>query len=126
MTQSSLVIVGASGAGRRVADIAMDAQDAGAVAFKSIGVLDDSPSTANLERLKRQGLEYLGTIDDWLPNAPRSDFVVGLGDTEARQRISARLMAHGHVPATLIAPTARVSRTAAIGIGSVISPGVEI
>ncbi|WP_416380797.1 acetyltransferase [Georgenia sp. H159] len=127
MTKPVLAIIGASGAGRRVADIALDIIEASVTRpFESLIILDDAPSSLNLSRLRTLGLEYGGTRKDWLRHGPRSYYSIGVGDSRIRESLDRAFDNRGHTAAILVAPTARVSRSAHIGPGCVISPGADL
>lgn len=125
MTEPLLIIFGASGAGRRVVDIALDVLDTTKAQYSSVAVLDDSPTPDNLARLRKQGVRYLGTRG-WLEGAPPSAYSIGIGDPNKREELSALFRNHGHVAPAIISPNAYVSRTALIGDGCVISPGANL
>lgn len=120
-----LVVVGGSGAGRRVADIAQDCIDE-RPSYKLLGVLDDQLSPLNQDRLVAMGVEYLGGVTDWLRDAAPSHFLIGIGASEARVRLDALFVGHGYRPARLIHPRAHVSKNSVLAEGCVISPNVEI
>lgn len=127
MTERLLAIVGASGAGRRVVDIASDIIELNSTTpFDSIVVLDDAPSALNLHRLQAHGMVFAGTCRQWLLTARVAHFSIGIGDSRVRQALSLRFENEGHLPAILTAPTARVSRHAELSPGCVISPGADI
>lgn len=127
MPEPVLAVVGASGAGRRLVDIALDMMDSTILTpFRTVVVVDDDPSSLNLSRLDAMGVTYAGTSEQWLASSPISHFAVGIGDTRTRRRLAQRFTEQGHVPATLVAPTARISRTAVLGSGCAISPGVDL
>jgi len=122
-----LVVVGASGAGRRVLDIALDMLDHRPDApFGRVAVVDDTPTADNIEKLRAYDVPYIGTCADWFGQSEADYFSVGVGDTRARAALADAAVARGHEPITLAAPTARISRTSRVGPGSVISPGVDI
>lgn len=120
-----LVVVGASGAGRRVVDIVQDCNDEHR-RYRLIGVLDDNISDANMEQLRRMNVAHLGGVRDWLDRSPRCHFVVGIGDSATRSFIDRAMTEAGHSAASIVHPAAHVSRHAVIGAGTVISPNVEI
>lgn len=126
MTAPVLAVVGASGAGRRVLDISLDALAAGFINFSAVVVVDDGPSDADLAKVRARGIEYAGTSEQWLRTAPPSRYTIGIGDNQTRARIRTQFDAYGHVAATLVAPTARVSKSAVVASGCVISPGADV
>jgi len=54
------------------------------------------------------------------------DVYLGIGANAARRRVLDRLRAAGVTPATCVAPTAFVARTASLGAGVVICPGSAV
>ncbi|MFB2572059.1 acetyltransferase [Micrococcus sp. IITD107] len=121
-----LVIVGSGGFGREVADVVRDINASGEVpTWNLLGYLDDAPSSANVERVHRQGLEILGAVEPHVwPTNPH--FVVGINDARVRRRIADRLEWAGWSPATLIHPTASIGSDCRIGAGTIMCPGSRI
>lgn len=106
-----LTIVGASGHGKVVADIAEK------MGYSDIAFLDDNPN--------------LKTCGKWPVIGPCNmrcnidqDFFIAIGNTETRENLAARFRDR-HM-ATLIHPAAVVADDVEIGAGSVIMPGVVI
>lgn len=56
------IVIGASGFGRETLDVSTSK----GTDTRDIGVLDDSPSDANLRRLMDLDITYLGTVDEWI------------------------------------------------------------
>lgn len=104
-----LLIIGAGGHGRVVAEIARDC------GYDEIAFLDDNCPDA------------LGTTADLEKFAPEyPDAFVGIGDGKLRAQLLDRLEAAGcHIP-TLIHPAAYVSPSAVIGRGTVVEPKAAI
>lgn len=126
-TGRDLVVVGVSGAGRRVIDVALDVIESGVwLPFSRVLAVDDAPTDENLERLRHMGIEFVGGVRDYVESATPAYFSIGIGAVEAREGVADTFIRRAHEPATLVAPTARVSRFAEVGEGSVISPGAEI
>jgi len=105
---SSLLIIGAGGHGRVVAEIAVVC----GYDDRSIAFLDDNSPDA------------IGVVKDMELYAPRYDNVfVAIGNNVARQQISEQLcQIEGVELVTLIHPTAYVSPSATVGLGTVIEP----
>lgn len=117
-----LVIVGAGGFGREVADIVVAINDVEPT-WNLLGFVDDSPSDENLARVERRGSSLLGPIEA----APSGAwYVVGIGDGATRARVSQRLGEAGLVPATLVHPSASLGASLTIGGGSIIASHVDI
>jgi UDP-N-acetylbacillosamine N-acetyltransferase len=108
----TLLIIGAGGHGRVVAEIAV----ACGYERKSIAFLDDNATDA------------IGKIEEIDLYAPRYDGVfVAIGNNELRQRLTVQLYRlEGARLVTLIHPTAYVSLSAIIGQGTVVEPKAVI
>lgn len=120
-----VVMVGASGFGREALD-ALEAMIAAGADLVIDGVLDDAPSETNLSRLHERGIEYLGTTDDWLAQAPTARFVVGIGSPAIRERIARKFEAIGCAPQTVVHPRAIIGSRTRPGEGSVICAGAVL
>lgn len=109
-----LVIIGASGHGKVIADIAVKN------GYKEIVFLDDDKA------VKTCG-EYsvVGASDDVMRYFD-CDFVVGIGNAEIRKRIQEELIDKGLHVVTLIHPKAVVARDVSLGVGTVVMAGAII
>lgn len=106
-----LIIIGASGHGRVCADIAE------LVGYKEIVFLDDNPMVKSCGGYPVLGTrEYVSKIE--------GNLFVAIGNCAARQSILKRLPKDRIV--TLIHPQAIISRTAKVGLGSVVVGGAVI
>ena len=122
-----VVVVGAGGFGREILDVIEAANRAGAdTQFNVLGVVDDSLSHLNLERLRARGYRHLGTTAEVLASSPTTSFALGIGTPTTRRQVAEKLEAEGWQPVTLIHPSANVGSTARIGEGSVICGGVQL
>ena len=107
-----LVIIGASGHGKVVADIAEKNE------YKNIVFLDDSELT------ECAGFPVVGrSTDAWLYKET-SEFVIAIGKADIRQKIQESLK--GYEFAVLVHPNASVSRNVEIGKGTVVMAGAVI
>lgn len=105
-----LIIIGASGHGRVVADIAKKC------GYEYIAFLDDDHT------LKSCGAyPVTGTLDD-ISRYPDADFIVAIGDAKVRERMQGMIKN----TATLIHPDAVVADDAVIGDGTVIMAGAVV
>lgn len=122
-----LVIVGAGGFGREVADVieAVNASVAAPV-WDLLGFVDDAPSTLNVERLTARALPFLGTTEALLAGAHRPSFVVGIGKPAVRRRVAERLESAGFRAATLVHPAATTGSQVILGEGTVICAGARL
>lgn len=121
-----IVVVGASGFGREALDV-LEARRALDDSFAVVGVIDDGPSSTNLERLASRGISFLGTLADWIDGGVvATHFVVGIGSPSIRKSISVRLIDHGLAPFTVVHPSALIGSQTVIGDGAVICAGVVI
>jgi len=111
-----ILIVGAGGFGREVLQWARDAwpAQAGLIA----GFL-----SADADRLHASGckLPILADPTVYIPQ-PGDGLVLAIGIPEARRRVAESLASRGGEFLTLIHPTAIVSLTAMIGVGSILCP----
>lgn len=103
-----LIIVGASGHGKVIADIAVQN------GYKDIVFLDD-----NINLKKCSNYEVIGKTD--LVNNLEGDKIVAIGNSVIRERILSKISA-----VTLIHPNAVIAKDAIIGKGTVIMAGVVI
>lgn len=129
---TSIVVVGAGGFGRETVDVLEAANEAAGGAgaaepWRLLGVLDDSPSATNLQRLADRSIPFLGSVDDFLREPhPDTAYVVGIGATAVRRRIAERCDAAGLTAATLVHPSATLGTRVSIGPGSVLCAGARI
>lgn len=111
--ESSVVIVGAGGHGKVVAELLQ------VLGYNIVGFIDPDPPQPYV-----LGLPVLGG-DGLLPSLRRngvSSAFVALGDNALRQRIGTSLRAMGFTLPTIIHPSAVISPSARIGEGIVIMP----
>jgi sugar O-acyltransferase (sialic acid O-acetyltransferase NeuD family) len=122
-----IVIVGAGGFGREVIDV-IDAinAEADAPVWEVVGVVDDAPSEANLERLERRGTPFLGGTGEPLVWPNPVHYVVGIGSTRVRRTIADRYDAAHLRAATLVHPSVTQGFDVRIGEGTVICAGVRL
>ena len=116
MQKDSLVIIGASGHGKVVADIAIKMNH-----WKSIAFLDD-----NEEVKSCLGFEVIGKTNDFLKYKEEADFIVAIGNNEIRENIQEQIVEQGLSIATLIHPSAIIGTDVKIGTGVVVMAGVVI
>ncbi len=109
-----LIIVGASGHGKVVADIAFK------VGYKNIAFLDDDETVKDC-----MGYPVIGKVTDSAFFA-ESDFFVAIGNSKIRRKIQYDLSCKGINIVTLIHPDSVISDSVRIGTGTVIMPGVIV
>ena len=110
-----LIIIGAGGHGKVCANIAEDMQ-----MWDEIHFLDDH------KKGYINGHRILGPIALNDLDFDHSDFFVGLGDSRTRETLMNELKSNEALIATLIHPTAHVSKYVSIGLGSVIMPNATL
>lgn len=114
---SGVLILGAGGHGKVVADILLLQQ------IPVLGFLDDDPSLHGCTRL---GLPVLGDIDSFYLYEP-TGLVLGIGDTANRRRVVARLAhADAHLWSTAIHQRAIIASSVRMGVGVTIAAGAVI
>lgn len=117
---SRLVIFGAGGHARELADVADAMRDDGAD-LQLLGLLDDD---AALHGLTIRDLPVLGGLD-WLQHNAADDLqiVIGIGSPVAKQRVAQRLAPVQPRYATLVHPHAVLTRFVDLAPGVVITAG---
>ena len=125
---TQLVVVGAGGFGRETLDVVGAINDsAQPQAFTVLGVVDDAPSDANLERLLAREVTYLGGIDAWLASEmATTPFAIAVGAPTVRRRLAKRFGTAGAEAITLVHPNAGVGSRCVMREGVVICAGVQI
>lgn len=108
-----LIIIGAGGNGRVVADIAKKN------GYKDIAFLDDNSKVENCG-----DYPVIGTSND-INKYRDADFIVAIGNNKIRECIQGQMERKIHM-ATLIHPDAVIADDVVIGIGTVIMAGVII
>lgn len=112
----NLIIVGASGFGREIEQLVYDINQVNSQ-WNVLGFLDD-----NLNALDGVQSDYsiIGSIKDWQPNE-NDFFVLALAFPEVKKNVVKMLKDRGAKFATLVHPTATISKFAHIGEGVVIT-----
>ncbi len=108
--RNKLLIIGASGHGRVVADIAMKMNK-----WREIYFLDDDEAIDDC-----MGLKVIGKTLDAYKYRDEADFFVAIGNNFIREKVQEKLKKRGLAIATLIHPNA------VIGTGVVIENGVVV
>lgn len=114
--KNKLIIIGASGHGKVVADIAIKMNK-----WQSIAFLDDDESIKT-----SMGLEVIGRTADAFTYKEVADFFVAIGSNATRENIQEKLIEQGLNVVSLIHPTAVIGTHVEIGIGTVVMAGVVI
>jgi len=114
--KNKLIIIGASGHGKVVADIAIKINK-----WQSIAFLDDDESIRT-----SMGLEVIGKTADAFKYNDEADFFVAIGNNATREKIQEKLIEQGINVVSLIHPSAIIGTDVEIGIGSVVMAGVVI
>ena len=116
-----LIIIGASGHGKVVADIARQMAAMGMSRYEEICFLDDDTSIATCGRYP-----VIGMAKEAERFLNAADIFVAIGGTEIRREIMERLeRMSAHIP-VLIHPSAIMGEDVSIGRGSVIQAGAVI
>lgn len=116
VTKEKLLIIGASGHGKVVADIALKMNKWQQIAF----VDDDESLKSSLD------FEVLGTSKDIEPYIKDWDVFIAIGNNSIREKIQNELQVQGATFPTLIHPNAVLGEEVEIAGGTVVMAGVVI
>lgn len=114
--KKKLIIIGASGHGKVVADIAIKMNK-----WKSIVFLDDDQSIKI-----NMGIEVIGKSVDAFLYKDEADFFVAIGNNATRENVQKKLEDKGLSVVTLVHPSAIIGTDVEIGNGTVVMPSVVI
>lgn len=114
--KKNLLILGAGGHGKVVADIALRMNR-----WQHIGFIDDNECIET-----DMTLEVIGRPSDVLTYMDKADFVVAIGNNTIRENIQEKLESIGASIATLIHPSAIIGKDVSIGKGTVVMAGAVI
>lgn len=114
--KNKLLIIGASGHGKVVADIALKMNK-----WQSIVFLDD-----NGNQRSSMGLEIIGTSDEVNKYIDEYEVFVGIGNNSTRKKIYEKLEIIGANIPVLIHPNAVIGNQVDIGAGTVVMAGAII
>ena len=107
-----LVIIGASGHGKVIADIALK------TGYEVVGFLDDNETVE-----ENGGFPVLGKIKDVAKYKEQCEFVIAIGNNSIREKVAEKYNVHW---ATLIHPTAVLGINVQVGEGTVIMANAVI
>lgn len=113
---TTLIIIGASGHGKVIADLAETLQQ-----YKEIYFLDD-----DLQKKSCMGYQVIGTSADIDSYVTMADFAVAIGNAKIREKILEGLLQSGANVPVLIHPNACVAKNVQIGVGTVVMAGSVI
>ena len=114
--KDSLLIIGASGHGKVVADIALKMNR-----WKYIAFLDDDATKKAVI-----GLEVIGNTLDAFTCIGKSDIFVAIGNNFMRENFQEKLETEGANIPVLVHPNAIIGRQVELGNGTVVMAGVVI
>ena len=122
---STLVIFGAGGFGREVADIVDAVSSSSGTGWDAVVFADDAPADDDVARLVRAGRELLD--GDGIAALPAgTEYVIGIGSGAARRSIAQRLDNRGWTATTLVHPAASVGADVDLGPGTILCAGVRL
>lgn len=114
--KDKLVIIGASGHGKVIADIAIKMNN-----WEKIIFLDDDKSMNT-----SMGLKVMGYTEDAYSYKDEADFFVAIGNNSTREKIQEKLLDDGISVTNLVHPSAVIGSYVEIDIGTVVMAGVVI
>lgn len=113
--KNKLLIIGASGHGKVIADVALKMKT-----WENIFFLDDENNNASME------IKVIGNLIDAPKYIKDFTFFVGIGNNTTRKIIQEKLEAEGASLATLIHPAAIIGEQVSLAKGTVVMAGVVI
>ena len=113
--KDKLVIIGASGHGKVIADIAK------LNGYQEIIFLDDDPT-----KHKNGPYDVVGTTKDIDKYLGQSDFIIAIGNNEIRKKITKQLDNKNIIQPVLVHPSAVVDATVTIAAGTVVMANAVI
>ncbi|WP_321327960.1 acetyltransferase [uncultured Ilyobacter sp.] len=114
--KNKLLIIGASGHGKVVADIAIKMNK-----WQSIAFLDDDKSIKT-----SMGLEVIGKTADAFKYKEEADFFVAIGNNAVREKVQEKFIEEGLNVVILIHPSAVIGSDVEVGFGTAVMAGVVI
>ncbi|MED0992690.1 acetyltransferase [Bacillus nitratireducens] len=114
--KNKLLIIGASGHGKVVADIALKMNKWQAIAF-----LDDDASVKS-----SMGIEVIGKSTDVFKYTDDCDFFVGIGNNFIREKVQSKIESEGANLSTLIHPSSIIGEQVELASGTVVMAGAVI
>lgn len=114
--KDKLIIIGASGHGKVVADIAIKMNK-----WQSIAFLDDDQAIKT-----SMGLEVIGKTADAFTYKDEADFFVAIGSNAVREKVQEKLIEQELNVVSLIHPSSVIGSDVEIGIGTTVMAGVVI
>ena len=110
-----LILIGASGHGKVVADIAIKK------GYEILGFLDDNPEVKDV-----MGFPVLGKVADAEQFIGNTEMCVTIGNAQIRSRIMTELLGKGAMFPVLIHPNAVIGMNVELGAGTVVMAGAVI
>jgi sugar O-acyltransferase (sialic acid O-acetyltransferase NeuD family) len=114
-----LVLIGAGGHGREILDIVSAINTTGGMSWNVLGVYADTDPG---DLLATHGVTYRGRLEENRGTAAvaGTHYLVGIGNPDARRRITGVCDSIGWCAATLVHPLALMSASARLGVGCVL------
>lgn len=109
-----LVIVGASGFGREVANI-VEAINKQEPTWNLLGLIDDNLSGKTVDNFN-----IIGTVNDIVNMREKPYVAIAIADAKTRKGLVAKFEEQGLKFATLVDPSARIGREVTVGEGTII------
>ncbi|WP_353950950.1 acetyltransferase [Knoellia sp. S7-12] len=120
MPAARLVIVGAGGFAREVAEIARLLRP-----DSRLGFVDDAPQDDATRLMTGKGAHHLGAARSWQPEDSDTG-VIAIGDPGIRAALAALLGERGAVFDVLVHPDATIARSATLHPGVIVAPGARV
>lgn len=114
--KNKLLIIGASGHGKVVADIAIKLN-----IWQQIAFIDDNENIKPL-----MDMDIIGKLSDAISYIDEYDMIVAIGNNKTRERIQSQLELSGANITTIVHPSVSIGEEVEIGAGTVVMAGAVI
>ncbi|MGD6961102.1 acetyltransferase [Fictibacillus phosphorivorans] len=114
--KNKLLIIGASGHGKVVADIAVKMER-----WQEIAFLDDDESITT-----SMGFDVIGSSDEALKYIDDYEIFIGIGNNDIRQKVQENLEINGAIIPVLTHPNIAIGEQVEVGAGTVVMAGAVV
>ncbi|WP_022885777.1 acetyltransferase [Glaciibacter superstes] len=121
-----VVVVGMGGFGRELLDVVEAHNAAVDERLNVIGIVDDDPSVAKLDRIAARGYRYLGASANVIATHTPVGYILGVGNPNVRRQLAEVFDAAGWHAVSVVHPSASVGSVGVVADGAVVCGGVQL